>query len=231
LIIRLDDCARAQEIVHTLVQELGREPYSAAWALDCAVEILSLLIHELREAGNKSDALPGILRHFLNSANQAASTQDILALLEASAAHLISHAKTAAHSTTDLVEHVCDHVQRHLAEPVSLERLCAEALFVSPDHFSRTFQRVKGIRFKQWVLGLRIEQAKELLALTDETVASLGVRCGFDHHAYFCRAFRKATGTTPTEYRKACRAQPGINALASAQLPLQDSEDLTAHQG
>jgi AraC-like DNA-binding protein len=218
LIVRLGDCARAQEIVHTLVQELSREPYSAAWALDCAVEILSLLIHELREAGNKSEALPGVLRHFLNSANQAASTQDILALLEASAAQLVGHAKTAAHNTSDLVARVCDHVQRHLAEPVSLERLCSEVLFVSPDHFSRTFQKIKGTRFKHWVLQQRLEQAKQLLALTDETVADLAARCGFNHHAYFCRAFRKATAMTPTEYRQVCRAEPSANALPRTRL-------------
>jgi AraC-like DNA-binding protein/ligand-binding sensor protein len=228
LIIRLGDGARAQQIVHTLVQELGREPYSAAWALDCGVEILSLMIHELREAGNKSDALPGILRHFLNSAERAASTQDILVLLEASAAHLIGHAKGAAHNTADLVERVCDHVQRHLAEPVSLERLCAEALFVSPDHFSRTFQRVKGIRFKQWVLQQRIEQAKQLLALTDETIASLAVRCGFDHHAYFCRAFRKVSGMTPTAYRQACRTEPGTSRLTGAQSLFHEGHDVAA---
>jgi len=211
MLIRLGDSSRAQEIVRTLIQKLGREPYSASWVLDSSVEILSLLIHELREAGNRSEALPGILRHFLNSANQAASIQEILALLETSAIRLINQARSTPRTMAHLVERVCEHVKRHLAEPVTLERLCAEALFVSPDHLSRIFQKTKGVRFKEWLLQQRVERAKDLLAATNEAIACVAARCGYDRHPCFCRVFRKASGMTPTQYRRA-HASPALAA-------------------
>jgi AraC-like DNA-binding protein/ligand-binding sensor protein len=206
--VRLGDGARAQEILRTLVRELGREPYSGPWVLDGAVEILTLLIRELREAGNKSDALPGVLRHFLNSADRAPSIQHLLALLETSATQLIKQAGNAAPSTAEIVERVCQHVEQHLTEPVALERLCREVLFVSPDHFSRMFHKVKGVRFKEWVLKQRLEWAKELLVSTNEPVACVAARCGYDDHPYFCRVFRRATGLTPTRYRQAHNVKP-----------------------
>jgi AraC-like DNA-binding protein/ligand-binding sensor protein len=212
LLIQLGDSARAQDVVRTLIQELGRELYSASWVLDSSVEILTLLIRELRQAGNRSEALPGILRHFLNSANQASSIEDILALLETSAMRLINQSRGATRTMADLVEQVCEHVKRHLAEPITLERLCAEVLFVSPDHFSRVFQKTKGMRFKEWLLQQRISRMKELLASTNEAIACVAARCGYDCHPYLCRVFRRATGMTPTQYRRA----HGRPALASA---------------
>ncbi len=203
LLIRLGDRARAQEMARTLIQELGRERYSASWVLDCAVEILSVLMRELREAGNRSDALPGVVRNFVLSASRAANIQDMLALLEASAMRLIGQVESTVSHTADLVERVCQLVEHHMAEPLTLERLCAEVLFVNPDHFSRVFHKAKGMRFREWVQKQRLERARGLLASTKQTIASVAARCGYHDAHYFCRVFRKSTGMTPTQYRRA----------------------------
>ena len=217
LLLRLGNISRAREVVHALVQELGREPRSSLALLDSAVEILTVLIHELRDAGSTSRALPSVLRHFLTDANRVASVGEVLALLEASAIRLINQHRSAAHTTAELVERVCEHIQSHLDEPVALESLCEGVLFVSPDHFSRTFQKVKGRRFKDWVREQRIERAKELLASTSEAISSVGSRCGYDLHPYFCRVFRQETGMTPTQYRQACaRGSSTVSSQASS---------------
>ena len=211
LLIRLGDRVRAQEILRALVQELAREPYSPSWVLDCSVEILTLIMRELRETGNRSEALPGVLRQFLSRADRGANVHEILALLEGSAMRLINQAEGRTTRTADLVDRVCEHVHQHLAEPLTLERLCAEVLFVSPDHFSRIFRRAKGVRFTDWVLAQRMERAKQLLVAGDHPVAVVATRCGYDDPHYFCRVFRKATGITPTQYRTAngrIRGQP-----------------------
>lgn len=207
LLVRVGNVSRAREAVHALIQELGREPRSSSAVLDSAVEILSVLIRELRDAGNRSRTLPSVLRHFLNDANRVTNVGETLALLEASATRLINQHRGTVHTATELVERVCQHVQDHLGEPVALESLCESVLFVSPGHFSRTFQKVKGRRFKDWVREQRIERAKELLASTNATISSVGSRCGYDFHPYFCRVFRQETGMTPTRYRETCVQQ------------------------
>lgn len=57
---------------------------------------------------------------------------------------------------------------------------------------------------KQYLLKVRMDKAKELLAspLTIEQVAS---SVGFNDALYFSKQFRKATGMPPSEYRAALR--------------------------
>jgi two-component system response regulator YesN len=215
LLVRLGDAARAREIVSAMIQELGREPYSASWVLDGAVEILSALISKLREAGSRSEALAGTLRRFLDRANRLTSVQDILSLLEASAMQLIDQLQSPAPSTDELIERVCEHVQRNLAEPVRLGRLCSELLSVGPRHFSRVFRKVKGARFSEWLLGRRIEQAKRFLASTGEPVSSVAALCGYNDPRYFCRVFRKATAMTPVQYRRTHSAKASRELAAA----------------
>jgi len=46
-------------------------------------------------------------------------------------------------------------------------------------------------------------EARELLEKTDLTVTAVALRTGYTDAAYFSRVFRKTTGTTPIEYRRA----------------------------
>ena len=48
---------------------------------------------------------------------------------------------------------------------------------------------------------IRISKAKELLAITKESVKNIAFRTGFSDPAYFTWAFRKAEGVTPLQYR------------------------------
>lgn len=206
LLVRLGNPSRAREVLHALTLELGREPHARPWVLDCSIEILALLVSELRDAGNRSDALPGILRHFVMAGYRANTLGELLSLLEWSVEQLISHSHSVPSQPADLAERVCDYVERHLAEPINLQRLCKETLFVSPTHFSRVFHKAKGMRFIDWLAARRIERATQLLATTEQSVASIASSCGYDDPRYFSRAFRKATGKTPSQYRQASGA-------------------------
>lgn len=54
---------------------------------------------------------------------------------------------------------------------------------------------------KEYVQRLRVNQAKELLAETDLTVAAVARRTGFNDPGYFTRQFTRRTGVTPTDFR------------------------------
>ena len=49
---------------------------------------------------------------------------------------------------------------------------------------------------------LRIQKAKELLALPDKNISEIGFDIGFAEARYFTKVFKDNTGQTPTEYRK-----------------------------
>jgi AraC family transcriptional regulator len=94
-----------------------------------------------------------------------------------------------------------DYVEEHLAETTPLATL-AEIVRLSPFHFSRAFKQSFGAPPHRYLIGRRIERAKELLAAEDRTVTEIGLAVGFAETSSFTNAFRKTTGVTPTGYRR-----------------------------
>jgi|CeladaMinimDraft_18_1061708.scaffolds.fasta_scaffold00624_4 AraC-like DNA-binding protein len=76
---------------------------------------------------------------------------------------------------------------------------------VSPAHFSRVFKWMTGMNVTHYVNVKRVMRAKELLSATDETIARIAERCGFETIPHFYRTFRTVTGTTPARYRRETR--------------------------
>jgi AraC-like DNA-binding protein len=64
--------------------------------------------------------------------------------------------------------------------------------------------------FEQYLRGLRLERAKQLLASTRLQVSRVAELSGFNSLQYFCRVFGKAHGMTPIEYRKSPRTIPEV---------------------
>ena len=71
-----------------------------------------------------------------------------------------------------------------------------------PHRFARLMKRLFGVTPGQFIAKTRVTLASRLLRETDKSVASIAQACGFYDHSAFTRAFRKLTGTTPTELRQ-----------------------------
>ena len=66
---------------------------------------------------------------------------------------------------------------------------------------ARLTKRLFGLTPSQFITKSRIAAASRMLRDTDHSVAEIAHACGFYDHSAFTRAFRSATGVTPTEYR------------------------------
>lgn len=88
----------------------------------------------------------------------------------------------------------------HFAEAVRIEQVAA-SVFLSPDRFTEVFAAIMGRTPRDYLRHVRVEQAKRLLRTTDLPVQEVGLASGFGEAAYFARAFRAATGTTPRAFR------------------------------
>ncbi|QDG94778.1 helix-turn-helix transcriptional regulator (plasmid) [Rhizobium sp. NIBRBAC000502774] len=96
---------------------------------------------------------------------------------------------------------VVDLVESRLGSELSLSDLAREAC-LSPYHFSRSFHRTLGKTPYQFVLERRIEAAKEKIRRNGKTsLVEIALETGFASQSGFIRAFRKATGQTPSEFR------------------------------
>jgi AraC family transcriptional regulator len=111
--------------------------------------------------------------------------------------------ETSEHSIQKVIPLLID-VQCNLDQEITLESL-AQHYGYSPFHFHRFFSHAVGETPKQYVDRLRLERAAYKLAVTSETVLEIALSVGFNAHETFARAFKRASGCSPRDYRRAAR--------------------------
>jgi len=94
------------------------------------------------------------------------------------------------------------YIEDHLNEPIPLTTLAQLVRLSSPQHFCRAFKQSLGVPPHRYQTNRRIEQAKLLLARPSISVTDVGLMVGFGSSNAFATAFRKATGFTPSHYRR-----------------------------
>ncbi|MGW3761703.1 GlxA family transcriptional regulator [Streptomyces sp. NPDC005131] len=98
-------------------------------------------------------------------------------------------------------------ITEHPGDDLSVEALAARAR-LSPRHFTRAFQAETGQTPGRYVDRVRLEHARRLLEDTSDGVAHIAHACGYGTPEGMRRAFIKALGTAPAEYRRRFRPQP-----------------------
>jgi AraC-like DNA-binding protein len=93
-------------------------------------------------------------------------------------------------------------VEQNLAGNLGVERL-ARAAQLSRAHFVRLFAASVGMAPSAYVFEKRMQRAERLLLATDATIAEVAANCGFAEGNYFAKAFRRANGVSPSEFREA----------------------------
>jgi AraC family transcriptional regulator len=95
---------------------------------------------------------------------------------------------------------VLDVIEARLTDPLTLERLSAEA-GLNPTHFSRAFKQSLGESPHRHLVRRRLERARELLVGTRLSILEVALEVGYGSPSHFATAFRKATGLSPRQYR------------------------------
>ncbi|TJZ59155.1 helix-turn-helix domain-containing protein [Streptomyces piniterrae] len=90
----------------------------------------------------------------------------------------------------------------HLGEPLPIRRLAQHAA-LSERTFARRFVEEAGVSPVQWLLTARIDLAKQLLESGDHSIDEVARRVGLGTAANLRARFHKATGTSPSVYRRA----------------------------
>lgn len=103
---------------------------------------------------------------------------------------------------------VLNHVHSHTDGDLSAENLAALA-GVSLAHFRRIFHDAVGMPPHRYVLSVRLEQARKLLAMSAMPIATVAQECGFSSQSHLTASFRVAHACTPAEFRAHEKARRG----------------------
>ncbi len=92
-------------------------------------------------------------------------------------------------------------MRRRLSERLSLDDLAAEAA-MSRFHFCRRFRARFGRSPMRFLTELKIEKAKQLLLKEEMHISQVAERAGFADPSSFSKIFRRATGLSPSSFRR-----------------------------
>lgn len=107
------------------------------------------------------------------------------------------------------INRVLDFIERHIDEPLPLERLAGVAYF-SPFHFHRIFRALMGETLNQFIQRLRVEKAaRQLRDHPRKSVTAIALDCGFSGSAAFARVFKEAFGVSASAWREGRRCGRG----------------------
>ena len=109
-------------------------------------------------------------------------------------------------SFSSTVQKAMLYVHDHLSdEGLSIAAVAGTVLFIHPDYFGKLFKKETGIAFTRYVMDLRMDRAKKLIAeRPDIKVYELCEATGFGENPhYFSQVFRSCCGCTPSEYKRA----------------------------
>lgn len=109
-----------------------------------------------------------------------------------------------ADSIVSKLNHAMEHDRLFLDASLSLPKL-AKHISRSAYHISQTLNETMGVNFFDYVNRYRVNAAKEQLQNTDDTILDIAMNVGFNAKSSFYTAFKKETGITPNQYRKANR--------------------------
>ncbi|WP_017473020.1 response regulator transcription factor [Amphibacillus jilinensis] len=93
------------------------------------------------------------------------------------------------------------YIHKHFTEPLTLKKI-ANQFYMNPVYLGQLFKKTYGVYFKDYLLKVRIDKAKQILRQTDLRIYEVAEEVGFGSPDYFVTQFEKMEGRTPSKYRQ-----------------------------
>lgn len=100
------------------------------------------------------------------------------------------------------------HIDENWYQKLLLEDVAAAA-HISKPYASVLFKKTYGSTITDYILSVRLENAKKMLCYTDASGEIIAESCGFCDQFYFSRIFKKKVGLSPSAFRSKHRAYGG----------------------
>lgn len=128
---------------------------------------------------------------------------------------LIRESKTASADnfaspkSETLLENVKKYIEEHYCESIQLDNICF-IFGTNKTSLCKSFKNIYGITILNYINQLKTKEAKRLLRENIYSVTQISEKLGFSSIHYFCKFFKKATGTSPVEYSRSIRSKLNI---------------------
>ena len=92
-----------------------------------------------------------------------------------------------------------DYIDNYFTDDFTIEKI-AQEIGMSEYHFFRTFKSVFNLSPQQYVIKMRLNNAKKLLEKRDSSISAIAAASGFSDIYSFSKTFKKQFGYSPSNY-------------------------------
>ncbi len=123
-----------------------------------------------------------------------------------------------------VIRQVIDYLRQNYTDPDLSMGAVADKYGISASRLSLEYKEFTGMYPSEYLLLLRMEKSKELLAVTDMPIQDVSSAVGYYDASGFIRRFKKHMAMTPAQYRQSVKSSNGSNNAANSSLRSKEEE-------
>lgn len=164
-----------------------------------ALELFLALFDAAMEEGADIEELSRARQHF-TSEWEDVRDHERLCLWLVRVCEAVGRTLARKDSAGGLMDRVMTFIDAHLSEDLSVKRIAHEVC-LSPSRLMHRMRSEHNASLAACITRARIDKARYLLRSTTMRVGAIAQEVGYRDQSYFTRAFKRASGQTPKQYR------------------------------
>jgi AraC-like DNA-binding protein len=192
---------RVVTLMNRVLQRMDKEGATGEQFLSFAREVVAKTVKLLVAANVEIGAVLDRSSPY-QEMKECASVEEYRQMFERFLGDAASRIAAKLDEKDPVVEFVFETIRQRYSEDLSLDMI-ADRLGFTASYVSRYFKEKTGSNFSDCLNEVRIKKAKEMLGTSNSQVRDIATRVGYVNVTSFIRMFKKVTGMTPSDYRKA----------------------------
>lgn len=200
--VKIGDRTGAKEILNSILGTILFKTIGDLGVLKARLlELLSILSRAAVEGGVNIDVMLERNLAYVNKVMQIDSQEDLCAWISTALNEFIElvYSSQDAKKMTQ-IRPAINYIDANYDKDIGLTEI-AGASRLSVSRLAHLFKEQMGITVIDYLGGVRIERAKQLLLATDQNCTEICFQVGYHNQSYFSRVFKTLVGVTPLQFR------------------------------
>lgn len=189
-----------EERINRLFQSFTRDHYALEIVQACIknleLEVIKLILEYGVEMGEVSRRFAAFHQRVACTTGKKLSSE-LIAFCRDLAEYMASIEQNNADG---LIDEIKAFTKENYDQNLNLQKL-AEQFYINPVYLGQLFKKSTGVRFCDYLHGIRIDKAKKMLRRTNMKVAEIARAIGYRDPDYFVRKFKSITSSSPSAFK------------------------------